>query len=176
LLWLAITPTPEYLSAKRKLELIETGRVARASTIAFSHNEINAYARARVQETAPGAVRNPRVELKRDGAVGIALVDFAKLRAAQGEKPGRLLSWLLSGEREVRVAVQLRAEAGRCQVDVERVDLSGVAIEGRALQFLIDNFLMPLYPDAKIGKPFELNHRVERIEVRPTNVFVRIAG
>ena len=173
-LWLAATPTPEYLSAKRKIEMIENGRAASASTIAFSYSEINAYARARVEETVPGAVRNPKVELRRDGAVGTAVVDFAKLRAAQGEPPSLLMGWLLGGERDVRVTVKLKAEAGRCQVDVERVELSGVGVEGRALQFLIQNFLLPLYPDAKIGKPFELNHKMERIEVRPTSVFVRI--
>jgi hypothetical protein len=176
LMFLAAAATPEYRSAKQKLDLIEKDRATPRSTVSFSHKEINDYARFRVDEVVPGAIRDPKVELRRDGAVGTALVDFAKLRASQGEAPGLLLGWLLRGERPIRVEVKLKSEAGRCQVDVERVEVSGIGVEGRSLDFLIENFLLPRYPDVKIGKPFELDHRVERIDVRPTSVFVRIGG
>ena len=42
-----------------------------------------------------------------------------------------------------------------------------MAIEGRMLDFLIHNYLLPAYPDAKVGEPFELGHRIERIDVKP---------
>jgi hypothetical protein len=43
------------------------------------------------------------------------------------------------------------------------------------LDFLIQNFVLPYYPDAKIGQPFELAHRIDRLEVRPGEVRVVIA-
>jgi hypothetical protein len=49
-----------------------------------------------------------------------------------------------------------------------------MAISGGALDFLIRNFLLPYYPDAKVGVPFELGHRIERLEVEPTGVGVLI--
>jgi hypothetical protein len=50
-------------------------------------------------------------------------------------------------------------------VDLQRVEVSGVPISGAALDFLVDNYLIPNYPDAKIGRPFTLPKRVDRIEV-----------
>ena len=43
-----------------------------------------------------------------------------------------------------------------------------------ALDFLIQNFLLPRFPDAKIGRPFELGHGIDRLEVRPNEVRVVI--
>jgi len=49
-----------------------------------------------------------------------------------------------------------------------------VAIDGKTLQFLIDNVLLPLYPDTAIGRPFDLGHRIERLDVQPGGVTVAI--
>ena len=57
-------------------------------------------------------------------------------------------------------------------MNVESVDISGITIEGRMLDYLIQNYLLPYYPDAKIGQPFELNHRIERVDVQPARVDV----
>jgi hypothetical protein len=59
-------------------------------------------------------------------------------------------------------------------VDVERVEVSGIVIDGRTLDFLIQNVLLPLYPSAVVGKPFELGHRIEKLEVRTADVVVVI--
>ena len=40
-------------------------------------------------------------------------------------------------------------------------------MSGAPLDFLIQTFFLPLYPNAKIDVPFELAHRVDRIEVTP---------
>jgi hypothetical protein len=37
---------------------------------------------------------------------------------------------------------------------------------------LIQTFILPLYPNAKIDEPFELADRVDRIEVKPAEVRV----
>jgi len=39
------------------------------------------------------------------------------------------------------------------------------AVVTSMLDYLIQNYLLPYYPDAKIGQPFELNHRIERVDV-----------
>ena len=46
---------------------------------------------------------------------------------------------------------------------------------GAVLDFLIANFFLPFYPQAKIGQPFDLNHGIDRLEVTPAGVRVFIA-
>ena len=72
---------------------------------------------------------------------------------------------LFEGEREVAVTARIRSGGGQGTVDVERVEISGVAIEGAMLDFLIENYLKPNYPNARIGQPFPLHKHVDRIEV-----------
>jgi hypothetical protein len=178
LFWVLLTAMSaagsDYESAIRKLESIEQQRAAPNSTVTLTDAEVNAYARVAVQEVAPGAVREPKVELRTREAVGRALIDFEKLQTTRGKKPGTLMGWLLRGERPVSVAVRIESDEGRCRIDIQRVEVSGIPIEGRMLEFLIDNFLRPLYPEAAIGEPFELRHRIRKIDVQPGRVDVRI--
>ena len=161
----------EYVSAKQKFDSIEGGRLRPGAHVTLSYPELTAWA----EKEAPRGVRNPRLRAtERDVATGTALIDFAKLERSQGRQPGWLMSKLLEGERPVSVTARIRSSAGRATVDVERVQISGITIDGRTLDFLIQNFLLAMYPDAVVGKPFELGHRMERIDVAPAAVGVVI--
>ena len=127
------------------------------------------------EKEAPRGVRNPKLRVnERDIATGTALINFAQLERSQGRQPGWLMSKLLEGERPVAVTARIRSSAGRATVDVQRVEISGVAIDGSTLDFLIQNFLLAMYPDAVIGRPFELGHRIERLDIAPAAVGVVI--
>jgi hypothetical protein len=65
------------------------------------------------------------------------------------------------------VTVRLESAGGRCTVYLTRVDLSNVSASATVLDFLVKAFFVPLYPDAKINEPFDLDFNMERIEVRP---------
>ncbi len=67
---------------------------------------------------------------------------------------------------------QIHSGGGQAVVNLERVEVSGIAVSGRALDYLIRNFLWTYYPEAKVGRPFELAHHIERLEVRPAQVHV----
>ncbi len=167
---LAAAPN-EYLSAKQKFDLIESGRLRTGSRVELSVRELNAYAEREV----PEGVRNPRLQLLAPGmATGIAMVDFGKLRRALGYQTGWLMSKLLDGDRPVSVTARIRSGGGRATIDLQRVEISGVAIDGRTLDFLIENVLLPLYPGAVVGRPFELGHRIEKLDVGPAAVAVLI--
>ena len=56
------------------------------------------------------------------------------------------------------------------------IEISGVAAEGSVLDFLIRTFFLPLYPNAKIGQPFELGFNMERLQIHPSGVVVRIGS
>ncbi len=166
--------SPGELSARRKLQLIERNRVPAGSKVVLHQDELNAYVRSEVRSVAPAGVRDPRLELGQNRATGFAYVDFEKLRQSQGEPMGWFMSKLAGGERRVRVDALIRSGGGKAVVDLERVEVSGIAVSGRALDYLIRNFLRPYYPEAKVGQPFELAHRIERLEVQPSLVNVVI--
>ena len=84
------------------------------------------------------------------------------------------MSKLLDGERPVSVTARIRSANGQATVDVQKVEISGIAIDGGTLDFLIQNFLLAMYPDAVIGKPFEIGHRIDRLNITPAAVGVVI--
>ena len=161
-------------AAQRKMDQIQSDRLPAGTRVSLTARELNAWVREQVRRSYPQAVRQAEITLGSDVASGSALVDFAKLQRAQGEPPGWLASQLLEGERPVRVTVRLRSANGRAQVDVQSVEVSGVTISGPLLEFLIRNYLLPNFPSAKVGEPFDLSHRMERIDVRPAVVNVLI--
>jgi hypothetical protein len=171
-LFLAATATAldDYLSARQKFGQIETDRLRPGARVTITPREIDAW----VAHEAPAGVRNPRLELQSGVAKGAALIDFGKVRRAQGHPPGWLMAKLLDGERPVTVTARIRSGNGQATVDVERVEISGIAIDGGTLDFLIQNVLLPMYPDAAVGRPFQLGHRIDRLDVQPGSVGVVI--
>jgi hypothetical protein len=162
----------DYVSAKQKFDLIESEQLKPGSRVELSARELSAYA----EQEAPPGVRNPKVQLvSPEVATGTALIDFGKLERGQGHQPGWLMSKLLDGERSVSVTARIRSSGGRARVDVQRVEIAGIEMDGPTLDFLIRNFLLVLYPDAAVSRPFELSHRIERLDVQPKGVGVIIA-
>ena len=150
-------------AARAKIRLIQEGKVRRGTVVSFTAAELNGYA----QSELPQGVRQPRLELGSGSATGYALVDFLKLEHSGGANPPWLITKLIQGERPVRVNARIESGDGKAVVRLERVEISGLAVSGYTLDFLIQNFFLPLYPDAKINQPFALNQRVDRIEVNP---------
>jgi len=161
----------DYDSAKQKLDRIESDRLRSGTRVELTAREMTAWA----EREAPKGVRNPQIQLVApEVASGSALIDFNKLQRAQGYEPGWLMSKLLNGEHPVSVTARIRSANRHATVDVQKVEISGVTIDGKTLDFLIQSFLLPLYPDAAVGRPFELGHRIEKVDVQPASVGVLI--
>jgi hypothetical protein len=160
-----------YQSARQKIDLIEADRLRQGARVTLTYPELAAWA----AHEAPDGVRQLRIQADaRGNATGSALIDFAKVRRAQGQAPGWLMAKLLEGERPVSVTAHVRSSGGHATVDVQRVEISGVVIDGSTLDFLIQNILLPVYPTAAIGRPFELGHRIDRFDIAPAAVAVVI--
>jgi len=168
------TTSPDYQAVVHKFSLIEHDRLKPGSRVVLTPAELNAYARREVAEVAPDGVRNAHLDLGPGTATASALIDFGKLRRAEGKPPGRILACLLDGERPVTITARIRSSGGTATVDVQDVQISGVIIEGRMLDFLVRNYVMQAYPSAKVGEPFALGHRIERLDVQPSAVGVLI--
>jgi hypothetical protein len=161
----------DYESVARKFDSIEANGLPPGSRVVLTYRELSAWA----EHEVPEGVRNPRIELTGPRTVtGSALVDFGKVSRAEGHPPGWLMAKLLEGERPVSVTVRIASSGGQARVDVERVAISGLVVDGATLDFLIRNVLLPLYPNAVVGRPFSLGHRIERLDPGPHSVGVAI--
>jgi hypothetical protein len=158
----------------RKLEIIQSGRAKPGSVLVLTAAELNAWARVKAPMIVPEGLREPRLELGNGTATGYAMVDFLKLRHAAGIETNWLISKLIQGEKRVMASATIESANGRATVHLLRVEIGGLAVSGATLDFLIDTFFRPLYPDAKIDEPFELADRVDRIVVTPAEARVYI--
>ncbi|HVW09681.1 MAG TPA: hypothetical protein VHC90_13925 [Bryobacteraceae bacterium] len=155
-------------SADRKFASLESAHLPAGTRIDLSTDELNAWVNQKARVYAPGAARNLRIELRNGEATGYGLIDFVKLRqAATGEESNWLVRNMFSGERPVMVRARIESMNRRARVDVERVEVSGVPIEGGALDFLISNWLRPTFPDAHVNEWFRLGLRIDRFTVAP---------
>ena len=161
-----------FRSAEAKLDSIENSKAKRGSVIVFSLQEVNSWAKYKVPEIVPQGIRNQRVTLGTDTGTSYALMDFLKMRHAEGKATGWFMSRLIEGERPVTIYIHMQSGDGYARVDLTRVELSGAVASGAVLDFLIKTFFMPLYPTAHIGEKFEIGYGIDRIEIRPTGVRV----
>lgn len=161
----------EYQRAVNKLDRIESGHARPGSVIVFTPAEMNAWARGRVPQMYQG-IRDPSVQLGEHTATGSAFIDFLKMRQGQGIETNSLIAKLIEGERPLKVSIALESGGGRATAKLTRLEISGIAVTGAALDFLVNEFFLHLFPDAKVNQPFELQDNIERIELRPDGVRV----
>jgi hypothetical protein len=173
---LAVPADPTYESAARKFALVEEDRAPAGARVWLSIKELNAYAAVEALQTVPKGLRNPRLELGQGSAIARASVDLLKVQEIKGAPPNPLLAWFLSGERPLEIRARIQSGQGRATVYLDEMRLSGVSARGVALDFLVENFLLPFYPTAAIGRPFALKHSVERLEITPAGVTAVIAN
>ena len=163
-----------YERVEHKLDEIEARKVPRGSVVRFTSEEINAWARVKVPQVVPEGMRDERVQLGEGTATGYAIVDFLKMRQAKGKETNWLMARLLEGERPLSVMVRLDSAGGRCIVHLVQVQISDAVANGTVLDFLIKTFFLPLYPDAKIDEPFDLDYDIDSIQIHPSVVTVAI--
>ncbi|MDQ6675890.1 MAG: VWA domain-containing protein, partial [Acidobacteriota bacterium] len=163
---------PATSSLDRKFSLIEHEKLRPGTRVVMTAQEWNQWIRT---ELPPG-VRNPHITLGTGRVTASALIDLAQVANQSGKAPNWLLRNLLSGEQSVMVTAQIRSSGGQARVDVESVNVAGIAIEGRALDFLIQQYVIPNYPDAKVSQWFPLAHGMDHFEITPSAVTVVIGG
>jgi len=166
-------PLDDLRTATRKIDDIKYDRLDAGSTVDLSLRELNAWVRGQV----PAGVRDATLRIDVPGvATGTAMVDLAKVSRSQGFEPGWLLEKLLEGEHPVKVTARIRSAKGSATVDVQRVEISGLEIDGKTLDMLIHSVVLSIYPNAAVGRPFELGHNIERLDVQPAVVRVVIGA
>jgi hypothetical protein len=165
---------PAAVSVGKKLDLIDSGQAKPGSVFRFTPAELNAWVRVKAPTIIPDGFRQPRLVLGNGEASATALIDFLKVRHASGVETNWLVAKLIQGEKLVRARASIQSAHGHATVHLLRVEIGGLAVTGAPLDFLVENFFLPFYPDAKIDEPFPLAGNVDRIEVTPAEVRVYI--
>jgi hypothetical protein len=159
-------------TAQKKLDSISDQKLKPGAVVTLSPREINAWIHEKALKAFPDGIRNENIVLGPGTADGNALVDLTKLSKSNSVNP--LIARLIDGERPLRVAIRVESSNGKCTVFLTHVELSGVAIDGSILDFLIKHFVQPRYPDIKISEPFDLDFNMDRIEIQPSGARVTI--
>ena len=160
-------------SAQKKLDSIADRKLKPGAVVTLNPREINAWLHEKAVKAFPEGIRNEHIDLGPGTADGNALVDLTKIsKAKNGVNP--LIARLIEGERPLRIAIRVESSNGRATVFLTHVELSGVAIDGSILDFLIKHFVQPRYPDMKINEPFDLDFNIDHIEIQPAGVRVLI--
>lgn len=158
-------------SAQKKLDSISDQKLKPGSVVTLSAREINAWIHEKAAKAFPEGLRNEHIDLGPGTADGNTLVDLTKISKA---KSNPLIARLIDGERPLRIVIRVESSNGRATVFLTRVELSGVAVDGSILDFLIKHFVQPRYPDMKINEPFDLDFNIDHIEIQPAGVRVLI--
>jgi len=165
---------PVAVNVSKKLDLIESGKARPGSVVRFTSAELNAWVRMKAPSVVHEGFRQPRLVLGNGEASATALIDFLKVRHASGVETNWLVAKLIQGEKLVRARASIRSAHGQATVHVLSVEIGGLSVTGAPLDFLVQNFFLPFYPDAKIDEPFDLVGNVERIAITPAEAFVYI--
>ena len=128
----------------------------------LTEREINAYlASGRVQ--LPTGVRSVRFTGQNGVMDAVARVDFDAI-TAKSRSPNPLLS-LFSGVHDVHAAANASASGGRGRVHINSIEIDGVTVPRVALQFFIDHYLRPKYPDVGMDSVFSLPDRIDTARI-----------
>lgn len=166
---------PDYESAEAKIQQVREEQVPRGKTVRLSVAEVNAYVRGKAEAELGGGLKDINVQLGYGAVTWRSLIDFTKLPELESLSSNWLLGRLLAGEKPVTVEARVVSGGGMATVEVDSVEISGTRFEGDTLGFLVDQLMRIIDPDIKAGEPYELDHNIERIDVRPDGVTVKIA-
>ncbi|HWR15528.1 MAG TPA: hypothetical protein VN577_11920 [Terriglobales bacterium] len=148
-------------SAQKKFDyIIQNGAKAAPdqNPTVLTENEINSWLMSGNAEL-PKGVR----KLQFRGNPGVidatATVDFDQITA--GRRSSHPLLSLFRGTHEVQARASAAGSAGVGQVHIESVSIDGVGVPKFALEFFVDKYIRPKYPNLGMDSTFRLPHKID---------------
>lgn len=124
----------------------------------MTEEEINDYmASGRVK--LPQGVKKVTFEGESGMMTGVATVDFDEIRA--GQRSSNPLLSIFNGTHLVRVEADAAATGGVAKVHVRTVSLDGYNIPRGMLEYFIDKYLKPKYPNVGMDSTFQLTDKID---------------
>lgn len=153
--------SPEYLSANKKISAMvafESNPAPGGRITVLTDPEINAYFAEGGIKWSDG-VSDVKIDDQPAVINGSAQVDFDKITAKNRSTSPWLV--LFSGVHTVRVTAQAAAIKGRATIKVQSVWLDGLEIPRPALEFFVQKYLQPKYPEADLDTVFGMPDRID---------------
>ncbi len=152
-------------SAEKKLQHLRTNgaksRPDQTPTV-LTEREINSYfAAGRVE--LPKGVR--RVQFTGTPGIidAVTSVDFDEITANQPISP--IWKELFSGIHDVHVVAHGQGSGGRATIHTDSVDIDGVPVPRVALQYFINKYVRPKYPEVGLDSTFTMPYKVDTATV-----------
>ncbi|HEV3039515.1 MAG TPA: hypothetical protein VHA33_17195 [Candidatus Angelobacter sp.] len=124
----------------------------------MTEDEINDYlASGRVK--LPQGVKKVTLEGHSGIINGLATVDFDEIRAGQ-HSSNPLLS-IFNGTHNVRVEADGAAANGTAKVHVRSVSIDGIDVPRIALEYFVNKYIAPKYPNIGIDSTFALTDKID---------------
>jgi len=164
--------TPAYLSMDKKIALIESNSSnspAQPQTTTITQDELNAYL-TEGGVTIPKGISNVKIEFGPGTVHGSSQVNFDQLSEGHGGGGNPIFSAIFTGTHDVEADAQASGSSGQGTVTIETVKLDGVAIPKSALQYLIQYYVKPKYPNAGMTSTFALPDKIENAAVQQSQV------
>ena len=148
-------------SLQRKLDHIQqNGRLAHPdpTPTVMTEEEINDYfAAGRVK--LPDGVKKVTFQGQSGVLTGVATIDFDEIRA--GQRSSNPLLSLFNGIHVVRVEADAAASGGKARVHTRTVSIDGIEVPRMALEYFINKYLKPKYPNVGIDSEFQLEDKID---------------
>ena len=133
----------------------------------LTESEVNAY-------FSEGGVRLPRgvsqVHLSSKPGVidGHAHVDFEEIM--QGRNKNNPMYSLFNGSHDIHVVAAASGENGVATIKAQTVELDGAAIPEWALEFFVEKYITPRYPNVGMTSTFKMPLRIQTARVESGKV------
>ncbi len=116
----------------------------------------------------PKGVSNVHLTAQPGVIDGHAHVNFEEIM--QGHNPNNPLASLFSGSHDIHVVAQAAGTNGIASIKAQSVELDGVAVPQWALEFFVQHYLTPRYPNVGITSTFKLPLRIDSAVVETDKV------
>ncbi len=159
-------------SAERKFAHIEqNGKLAHPdpTPTVLTEREVNSWFSSG-QADLPKGVN--RLQLQADPRIihGTADLDFDQVTS--GRYSANPLMSLFRGIHQVTADAHAQGLNGTGQVHIDSVSLDGVAVPRMALEYFVDHYIHPKYPNLGIDSTFKLPNKIDQAEVGSHQVTV----
>jgi hypothetical protein len=148
-------------SADRKFEHIAQNAQRQppdqAPTV-LAEREVNAYVNS-PNVKLPTGVKSVRFSGRPGVIEATARVDFDEITASR--RSGNPLLSLFSGVHDVHAVAHAEGSGGQGRVEIQSVDLDGTTIPRVALEFFVEHYIAPKYPNVGMDSTFKLPYRID---------------
>jgi len=86
-------------------------------------------------------------------------VDFEEIRA--GQRSSNPLLSIFTGTHNVRIEADASAAGGQGKVHVRGVSIDGIDVPRIALEYFINNYIAPKYPNVGMDSTFTLTNKID---------------